>query len=122
MSDLMVDLRRAAELYIRSSYAQHGDLELAEAEAEVWLEIFRQARKAPSRRCSICREPATWRVNLLLPNARTNPSSRAYRRYDSIVYVADKQVWRCADHYREDEVNKDGTVAFEFCSAREEAR
>ena len=42
MSDLQVDLGRAAEIYIESAEAQHGDLELARWEAEDWLRIFNQ--------------------------------------------------------------------------------
>lgn len=39
---LRIDLERAAEIYVESAEAQHGDVELARWEAEVWLWIFNQ--------------------------------------------------------------------------------
>lgn len=40
MARLWVDLDRAAQIYIESAEAQHGNLEMARAEAEDWLRIF----------------------------------------------------------------------------------
>lgn len=39
---LRIDLDRAAQLYVESPEAQHGDVESARWEAEVWLWIFNE--------------------------------------------------------------------------------
>jgi hypothetical protein len=39
---LRIDLDRAAQLYVESAEAQHGDVEMARWEAEDWLRIFNQ--------------------------------------------------------------------------------
>jgi hypothetical protein len=38
----MIDFKRAAELYVHSAEAQHGDEELARYEAMHWWEIFQE--------------------------------------------------------------------------------
>lgn len=39
---LRVDLDRAAQIYVESAEAQHGDIEMARWEAEDWLRIFNE--------------------------------------------------------------------------------
>jgi hypothetical protein len=39
---LRIDLDRAAQLYVESAEAQHGDVEMARWEAEDWLRIFNE--------------------------------------------------------------------------------
>ncbi len=49
------------------------------------------------RECEECEEYAVWRFTYLLPNARSNPASKAYGR-DDCSWCSDTEEFYCAVH------------------------
>lgn len=47
--------------------------------------------------CEYCDESATFKLTFLLPNARSNPASKAYRR-DDCSWCSDQDVFVCNKH------------------------
>ena len=52
------------------------------------------------RGCEYCEEPATHKLTFLLPNARGNPASKAYR-HDDCSWCSDQDVFVCDEHEKD---------------------
>jgi len=70
------------------------------------------------RLCEKCGEPATHKLTFLLPNARANPASSAYR-HDDCSWCSDKAMFVCDSHERErwtiaEELGMEWCAAFPF--------
>ena len=52
------------------------------------------------RRCEYCEEPATHKLTFLLPNARSNPQSKAYHR-DDCSWCSDQDMFVCDEHEKD---------------------
>ncbi len=50
--------------------------------------------------CEFCEEPATYELTFLLPNARGNPASKAYR-HDDCSWCSDRNVFVCNEHEKD---------------------
>lgn len=49
------------------------------------------------RQCSLCQNPADYKITYLYVNARSNPKSRAYNRYDDISWCNDEEQFACEE-------------------------
>ena len=58
-------------------------------------------RRVTRRECCVCGEPATRKHTFLLPNARRNPASSAYRK-DDCSWCEDGCEYTCGKHTERD--------------------
>ena len=66
--------------------------------------------------CEFCGEPADERHTYLLPNARRNPGSSAYR-HDDCTWCSDHEVFTCADCRKSEFLgHAPSAEGFEWCS------
>jgi len=91
---------------------------LNESKKEGGMEIgqIRTIKQRYNRReCEFCEEPATHKLTFLLPNARTNPASSAYR-HDDCSWCSDQDVFVCDEHEK-DSRKIAGDLKMEWCSS-----
>jgi hypothetical protein len=60
-------------------------------------------------KCDQCGEPANFKHTYLLPNARSNPASSAYRK-DDCSWCSDHEEFTCAN------CSKPGVAGYAWCS------
>ena len=77
---------------------------------------IRTIRQRLNRRgCEYCEEPATHKITFLLPNARSNPASKAYGR-DDCSWCSDQAVFVCDEH-EEDRYKIGRELEMGWCSS-----
>jgi len=70
----------------------HETLEILPGEGEI--KVIKQIRRR--RTCDNCGAGAYYKLTFLLPNARTNPSSKAYGK-DDCTWCEDEHQFSCKD-------------------------
>jgi hypothetical protein len=88
-------------------------------EGEFETKIVKKTRQR--YQCSLCKNPADYKITYLYSNARANPRSRAYGRHDDISFCQDDEQFACEEHkeamYKHPDDQNKWERTFEFCAS-----
>lgn len=80
------------------------------------IRITTITEKLLEHECAECGEPADYQLTFLLPNARTNPHSKAYGK-DDCSWASDHVEYACAEHQTKVRNDTISDRAVDWCAA-----